>query len=274
MRTPSPPDTLVPMQASEDRETAKGLGDEARGGPMSRPPGDLLPGSPAAADSSLPWWERPPFSPSADFVTSSFARVLSAVVPLQPAAEDSGNADARPALLEEEAFPGSIDDTESFSYEGALRRRVSVSALRSMEAERESPQSGADGAQAHTPIETRRPALFRVPGETSATAAAAPDEEKRLSSATIRLSRAECAQLKQRAAEAGLTVSAYIRSCVFEAEVLRAQVKQALAELRSTPAEKKPPASEALASAADSAEPQRRPWWQLRSHARSISAQA
>ena len=39
--------------------------------------------------------------------------------------------------------------------------------------------------------------------------------------------------MRERAAEAGLTVSAYLRSCVFEVEDLRAQVKQALAEMRS-----------------------------------------
>lgn len=52
-------------------------------------------------------------------------------------------------------------------------------------------------------------------------------------SVTLRMSRAECMQLKERAEEAGLTVSAYLRSCAFEVETLRAQVKQALAELRT-----------------------------------------
>jgi len=52
-------------------------------------------------------------------------------------------------------------------------------------------------------------------------------------SITIRLSKAECAQLRKRAAEAGLTVSAYLRSCTFEAESLRAMVKDTLAQLRS-----------------------------------------
>jgi hypothetical protein len=57
-------------------------------------------------------------------------------------------------------------------------------------------------------------------------------------SVTIRLSQAECAQLRTRAAEAGLTVSAYLRSCTFEAESLRAMVKDTLAKLRTgTPAE-------------------------------------
>ena len=50
---------------------------------------------------------------------------------------------------------------------------------------------------------------------------------------TLRLSHAEAAQLHERAAEAGLTVSAYLRSCVFEAEALRTQVREALALFRS-----------------------------------------
>ena len=46
----------------------------------------------------------------------------------------------------------------------------------------------------------------------------------RSASITVRLSEAECAQLRKLAAEAGLTVSAYLRSCTFEAESLRAEV--------------------------------------------------
>ena len=46
------------------------------------------------------------------------------------------------------------------------------------------------------------------------------------------MSKAECDQLRQRAAEARMSVSAYLRSCTFEAEALRAQVKEALAELK------------------------------------------
>src|SRR5215469_3133743 len=54
------------------------------------------------------------------------------------------------------------------------------------------------------------------------------------SSITIRLSETECAQLRTRAAEAGLTVSAYLRSCTLEVESLRAQVKDALVQLRNS----------------------------------------
>jgi hypothetical protein len=60
-------------------------------------------------------------------------------------------------------------------------------------------------------------------------------------SITIRLSQAECAQLRQRAAEAGLTVSAYLRSCTFEAESLRALVKDTMAQLRSATSAGKQP---------------------------------
>jgi len=59
-------------------------------------------------------------------------------------------------------------------------------------------------------------------------------------SITIRMSKAECAQLHRRAAEAGLTVSAYLRSCTFEAESLRAMVKETLTQLRAATAEKEP----------------------------------
>jgi len=54
------------------------------------------------------------------------------------------------------------------------------------------------------------------------------------SSITLRTSASEAGQLRQRAREAGLTVSAYIRSCVFEAEALRTEVKAALSELRES----------------------------------------
>lgn len=53
-------------------------------------------------------------------------------------------------------------------------------------------------------------------------------------SITIRLSREEDAQLRKRAVEAGLTVSAYIRSCTFEAESLRALVKDTLTQFRTS----------------------------------------
>lgn len=58
------------------------------------------------------------------------------------------------------------------------------------------------------------------------------DGDLRTASVTVRLSKGECARLHERAAEAGLTVSAYMRSCTVEAEALRAQVKAALTGMR------------------------------------------
>jgi predicted DNA binding CopG/RHH family protein len=52
-------------------------------------------------------------------------------------------------------------------------------------------------------------------------------------SITIRLSKTECAQLRNRAAEAGMTVSAYLRSCSLEAESLRAMVRDTMAKMRT-----------------------------------------
>ena len=59
------------------------------------------------------------------------------------------------------------------------------------------------------------------------------DRNLKTASITIRLSPSECAQLRRRAAEAGLTVSAYLRSCTFETEALRALVKDTLAKMRA-----------------------------------------
>ncbi len=66
--------------------------------------------------------------------------------------------------------------------------------------------------------------------------------EKNLKDAsiTIRMSREECDQLHTRAAEAGLTVSAYLRSCTFEVESLRALVKDTMAELKAARSTEKP----------------------------------
>jgi predicted HicB family RNase H-like nuclease len=59
-----------------------------------------------------------------------------------------------------------------------------------------------------------------------------PSEKKRKSaSITLRVAAEEYEQLQERAAAAHLSVSAYIRSCIFEAESLRAQVKAALVQM-------------------------------------------
>jgi len=60
------------------------------------------------------------------------------------------------------------------------------------------------------------------------------ERKQRNATVTIRLTNEEQAQLHARAAAARLSISAYLRSCIFEAESLRSQVKAALAEMQST----------------------------------------
>lgn len=62
--------------------------------------------------------------------------------------------------------------------------------------------------------------------------------DQRRTIVSVRLTEGEFACLRDRAEESGISVSAYMRSCVVDAEQLRTQVKRALAEMRSlsTPA--------------------------------------
>ena len=101
-----------------------------------------------------------------------------------------------------------VDDVASISYDRALRAHGRV-------------QPPSRNVSATTESATNEPA--------------ATQKALKKASITIRLSEPECEQLRQRAAEAGLTVSAYLRSCTLEVESLRAQVKQTLAQMRSTP---------------------------------------
>lgn len=124
------------------------------------------------------------------------------------------------------------EDVATLSYERALRAHARYKpADRDDWALTQTAGKGAGAAQ-------EKPALpDELGGEgltvhASAAKQAAADPEMRSASVTIRLSKAECERLHQRAAEAGVTVSAYLRSCTFEAETLRAQVKETLAELR------------------------------------------
>lgn len=70
----------------------------------------------------------------------------------------------------------------------------------------------------------------------SAPPQAAPRKPRKSASVTIRLTPEECAQLRERAAAAGLTTSAYLRSCLLEAEALRAHVKEVLEQFRTAAA--------------------------------------
>jgi hypothetical protein len=176
--------------------------------------------------------------------SSSFAGLLAALAAPASAASDRSQPWSDDDLA---------DDYATLSYERALRAHARF----------RSPNPSPDPADLPLsipvdpePNSTRKAlpitAPSSTPSQTPPTASAstengqlenpqgpppALDRSLKSASITIRLSHAECAQLRTRAAEAGLTVSAYLRSCTFEAESLRALVKDTMAQLRSVPAQ-------------------------------------
>jgi hypothetical protein len=114
------------------------------------------------------------------------------------------------------------DDVATISYERALHRQApSRRSPANVEAVR--PPSKSSG--------NPRPSVFSS-GTAMGIIASNPGQGRKAASITIRLSKAECDQVRHRATEAGLTVSGYLRSCVLEAEILRAEVKEALTKFR------------------------------------------
>lgn len=120
------------------------------------------------------------------------------------------------------------EDVVSLSYEQALRARARYRSTYRSDGSPMPPDGLGLDAVADAVMEgvAADPAPVWEP-------AAVPERDLRSASVTVRMSKAECERLHRRAAEAGLTVSAYLRSCALEAETLRAQVKQALAELKA-----------------------------------------
>lgn len=171
----------------------------------------------------------------------SFAGLLAALAtPASPASDRS------PAWNDSDL----ADDVATLSYEHALRAHARYkppdpdSWLKSQSL---GPMTGGVAANGRTPTPpaaTNHHADWSADQETP-TAHRLPTaalQSLKCTRVTIRVSEAEHAQLQQRAAEAGLTVSAYLRSCTFEAEVLRAEVKEALARFRAVPSTEMPSA--------------------------------
>ena len=129
---------------------------------------------------------------------------------------------------------GLADDIATISYEHTLRSHA-----RSRSAEIDGGLRCPDTRETES---TAVPPEARKGRNSHGVRSNAGDVDSRKSaSVTIRLSQAECDQLHERAAAAGMTVSAYLRSCTFEVEALRAQVKEALAQF-STAADRNVPA--------------------------------
>ena len=132
------------------------------------------------------------------------------------------------------------EDVVTLSYERALnahaRYRPADSSDWSVPQPRQTEAAGAQEAAARPATQVDE-GLTPLAGDLPQVA---NDRDLRSVSVTIRLSKGECTRLHRRAAEAGVTISAYMRSCTFEAEALRAQVKEALAELKAAASKEKP----------------------------------
>lgn len=112
------------------------------------------------------------------------------------------------------------DDVSTISYEQALRaaRRGRVPVETSNQKVAGDPDEGLE--------DSRRMVKTAASGK----------KVRKGASITIRVTAEEQSQLQERAAAARLSVSAYLRSCIYEAEALRAEVKGALAQLQSAQA--------------------------------------
>jgi hypothetical protein len=195
----------------------------------------------------------------------SFAELLAALAgPAQqstPAWNDDGLADDYATLSYERALRAHSRHRSPDPYEPASDSSLTGSANPVLFRGREPlPADVLPAGLAGTP-HVPSSAREDIQPRTNLGVPAALDRNLKSASITIRLSKAECAQLHKRAAEAGLTVSAYLRSCTFEAESLRALVKDTLARLRSEPLNANRPKEDQAANQVDS-RPIRRPWRQ------------
>jgi predicted DNA binding CopG/RHH family protein len=109
-------------------------------------------------------------------------------------------------------------DVASLSYDRALRMHA-----------RTPPETAQSAHSADKLMDTSATVSKMTVKESSLSHA----ETRKSASVTIRLSQNELKLLHARAIESGLNISAYLRSCVFEVEDLRSQVKSTLLELRT-----------------------------------------
>jgi pyruvate/2-oxoglutarate dehydrogenase complex dihydrolipoamide acyltransferase (E2) component len=181
-------------------------------------------------------------------ISPNFASLLAALATAaQPSSGEPGDGSMSQGRTSEPAWDddGLEDDVATLSYDRALRANTRY---RSAPTD-ESLTQAADPQPIH--FEKISPAAPAAPPSRATHPAANPEPEAarfrstaceqnlKNASITIRMSKAESEQLRRRAAEAGLTVSAYLRSCTFEAESLRAMVKDTLSQLRSATTEAK-----------------------------------
>lgn len=161
-----------------------------------------------------------PVSSEAGLGEAGFADLLASLAALRVSPSETSDHGSQQDQLE--------DDVATLSYESALRAHTRTRGVPGHNSAR--PAASVGQSMQSQRISAPRP---QVAGGASRQAPVPGSQERKCASITIRMSEEDCQQLRDRAAEAGITVSAYLRSCAFEVESLRAQVKQTLAEMRS-----------------------------------------
>ena len=172
--------------------------------------------------------------PAPSLSPSSFASLLAALTVPAKNAEPAWNED------------NLKDDVATLSYERALRThaRYRPGDLSDHSLTQPSSARPVDSYEVISDDESApAPSIAQAAPWAKNNSAATLDRNLKSASITIRMSVTECEQLRKRAAAAGLTVSAYLRSCTFEAESLRALVKETLAQLQPEAQKRKQAAS-------------------------------
>lgn len=155
--------------------------------------------------------------------SSTFASLLSSLTGSPPRPSASWADDSLP------------EDVAVLSYEQALRAQSrrrpefageEVSSFPSAPAAPQPPPAGVEQDACADAVPERA-----APGRESLC-----QLKLKTASITIRMSQDESDALHRRAAEAGMTVSAYLRYCALEVETLRGLVKEATAELKEAAA--------------------------------------
>jgi hypothetical protein len=188
-----------------------------------------------------PSWEEEELAD--DVASLSYERALRTHARYRPAVSAERTAvEAGP--VSGDLLAGPQEDSDRLRiFEAELNQSPSAESEPELASATEPPADQPLSGWHHDPEAERTTAKYvptdaAIGGDTARFAAAARNLKS--ASITIRLSEAECRQLRERAATAGLTVSAYLRSCTLEAESLRAMVKDTLAQLRSAPASEHP----------------------------------
>jgi len=189
-------------------------------------------------------------SPTSTSFAGLLATLTSPAQPSEASADGTSSARWRPAPSWND--DDLAEDVATLSYESALKAharyrpsQASQVSDRSLTQPDDAEPFRYEDASASASQPVARPTPAQEPRATkvqepSLSRAALFERNLKDASITIRMSKAECEQLHRRAAEAGLSVSAYLRSCTFEAESLRAMVKDTLAQLRSVTTQSKP----------------------------------